>query len=227
MAERSPTPVQAIASSKPAIRPSVTFPRRIRGWRFWSPRQGIHGANSKGHASYWSLNVDGRRSVNVAWSYPAPSHGFREIGGYPAFYASCVDECWVDDETRAAARRRFLWRLDYLPYRWPIQGRRRYEWVVDHWSRRLTGVGSLQLEGSSFWPVGANVCAALTEVICQRQKSNEIVWAVEPCVLHSRFFCCRTPSAIELAVAGGGKRDRLAHNSFALVRCGAGKPSTA
>ena len=43
----------------------------------------------------------------------------------------------------------------------------------------------------------------------------------------SRFFCCRRPSAIELAVAEGDKRDRLAHNSFELVQCGAGKPSNA
>ena len=52
----------------------------------------------KGHANYWSLAVDGRESVNAAWSYPAPSSGFAEIAGYLAFYASRVDECWVGDE---------------------------------------------------------------------------------------------------------------------------------
>ena len=52
----------------------------------------------KGHASYWSLDVDGQRSASAAWSYPAPSSAFRQIAGFFAFYASRVDECWVGDE---------------------------------------------------------------------------------------------------------------------------------
>ena len=88
--------------------------------------------------------------------------------------------------------------------------------------RRVPPLGGILL-----WSVGANAYAALTEGSANDKKSNELVWAVEPCALHSRSFCCRTPSAIELAVAGGGKRDRLAHNSFELVRCGVGKPSNA
>ena len=83
------------------------------------------------------------------------------------------------------------------------------------------------VEKRLLWSVGANAYAALTEGSANDKKCNEPVWAIEPCALQSIFFCCRTPSAIELAVAGGGKRDRLAHNSFALVRCGVGKPSTA
>jgi uncharacterized protein (DUF427 family) len=52
----------------------------------------------KGHARYWSLNVDGRVAENAAWSYPTPSAAFSDIAGYLAFYASRVDQCWVDDE---------------------------------------------------------------------------------------------------------------------------------
>jgi uncharacterized protein (DUF427 family) len=52
----------------------------------------------KGHARYWSLDVDGRRAGNAAWSYPAPSPAFTDIAGYLAFYASRVDACWVGDE---------------------------------------------------------------------------------------------------------------------------------
>jgi uncharacterized protein (DUF427 family) len=52
----------------------------------------------KGHAKYWSLNVDGRTTENAAWSYPTPSAAFIDIAGYLAFYASRVDECLVDDE---------------------------------------------------------------------------------------------------------------------------------
>ncbi len=52
----------------------------------------------KGRAKYWSLAVDGRESLNAAWSYPAPAAEFADIAGYIAFYASRVDQCWVDDE---------------------------------------------------------------------------------------------------------------------------------
>jgi len=52
----------------------------------------------KGHAKYWSVNVDGRTSERAAWGYPSPSPQFADIAGYLAFYASRVDECWVDDE---------------------------------------------------------------------------------------------------------------------------------
>ena len=52
----------------------------------------------KGHAKYWSLNVDGKRSENAAWSYPEPAPAFAEIAGFLAFYASRVDACWVGEE---------------------------------------------------------------------------------------------------------------------------------
>jgi uncharacterized protein (DUF427 family) len=52
----------------------------------------------KGHARYWSLDVDGMRADNAAWSYPAPSPAFAEIAGYLAFYASRVGECRVGEE---------------------------------------------------------------------------------------------------------------------------------
>lgn len=52
----------------------------------------------KGLARYWSLYVNGRRSERAAWSYDTPSEKFQTIAGYLAFYASRVDECWVDDE---------------------------------------------------------------------------------------------------------------------------------
>ena len=41
-----------------------------------------------------------------------------------------------------------------------------------------------------------------------------------------RFSDYHKPNAVALAVAEGGKMGRLAHNSFALARCGAGRPSS-
>ena len=49
----------------------------------------------KGLAEYWRFAGGGQ---DVAWSYPRPTPGFAVMAGYLAFYASRVDECWVDDE---------------------------------------------------------------------------------------------------------------------------------
>ncbi len=52
----------------------------------------------KGVASYWDLVMPRGVVRDVAWSYARPSPGFEALAGYLAFYASRVDECWVDDE---------------------------------------------------------------------------------------------------------------------------------
>ena len=52
----------------------------------------------KGAASYVTYEHAGRRIDNVGWVYPNPSHGYREIAGYIAFYGGLVDEAWVGDE---------------------------------------------------------------------------------------------------------------------------------
>lgn len=78
--------------------PVYYLPPKDAGAAFLQPASGHSWCEFKGQASYWSLNVDGKRSVRAAWSYPAPSHGFTAIGGYLAFYASRVDECWIDHE---------------------------------------------------------------------------------------------------------------------------------
>ena len=70
----------------------------------------------KGVAVYWNLrlgqiggNLHGGELDNggpdravlvpdVAWSYPEPTGDFAALRNHLAFYASRVDECWVDDE---------------------------------------------------------------------------------------------------------------------------------
>ena len=52
----------------------------------------------KGVASYWDLLTADGVVRDVAWSYAKPSRGFEALAGHLAFYASRVDECWVDDE---------------------------------------------------------------------------------------------------------------------------------
>lgn len=52
----------------------------------------------KGMASYWDLVAANGLVRDVAWSYAKPSRGYEALASYLAFYASRVDECWVDDE---------------------------------------------------------------------------------------------------------------------------------
>ncbi len=48
----------------------------------------------KGLATYWNLGA----ARDVAWSYEQPTARYSALRGLLAFYASRVDECWVDDE---------------------------------------------------------------------------------------------------------------------------------
>jgi len=61
-----------------------------------SPRRSF--CEFKGEAHYWSIEVQGRRSEDAAWSYPEPSADYVQIQDYLAFYPSRVDACYVDDE---------------------------------------------------------------------------------------------------------------------------------
>jgi uncharacterized protein (DUF427 family) len=62
------------------------------------PVQGGSWCEFKGRASYWTIEIAGRRAEQAAWSYPDPTPPFAAIAGFLAFYASRVDECWVGDE---------------------------------------------------------------------------------------------------------------------------------
>ena len=62
------------------------------------PAAGSSFCEWKGDASYWSIDVSGRRIEGAAWSYEQPSPGFEVIRGHLAFYAGRIDEAWVGDE---------------------------------------------------------------------------------------------------------------------------------
>jgi uncharacterized protein (DUF427 family) len=40
----------------------------------------------KGRASYFTIEVDGKRNPDAAWYYPEPRDEAKEIGGYVAFW---------------------------------------------------------------------------------------------------------------------------------------------
>lgn len=52
----------------------------------------------KGVASYYNVEVHGRRAENAAWTYENPEPGYESIKGYVAFYAQLMDTCYVDGE---------------------------------------------------------------------------------------------------------------------------------
>jgi uncharacterized protein (DUF427 family) len=40
----------------------------------------------KGTASYYDLEVNGKRNADAAWFYPEPKHAAKQIKGYVAFW---------------------------------------------------------------------------------------------------------------------------------------------
>ncbi len=62
------------------------------------PAAGSSFCEFKGRAAYYDLVAGERVSQQAAWGYPAPSRAFVAIAHHVAFYASRVDECYVDDE---------------------------------------------------------------------------------------------------------------------------------
>lgn len=50
----------------------------------------------KGSATYYDIEVNGRKIPMAAWSYENPNPPFRSIAGYISFYPGKVD-CFVDD----------------------------------------------------------------------------------------------------------------------------------
>lgn len=67
----------------------------------------------KGHASYWSVTVDGETNDNVAWSYDDPFDEVATIARYVAFYPDRVDvtltEHWGDDSADGVTHRFPTW----------------------------------------------------------------------------------------------------------------------
>jgi uncharacterized protein (DUF427 family) len=52
----------------------------------------------KGAATALDALVGGRRVPRVAWTYPDPTAGFRELRDHVAFFPGRVDAAWLGDE---------------------------------------------------------------------------------------------------------------------------------
>lgn len=94
-----------VADSSEAVRvletshpPVYYIPQKDVRMDYLQPAAGRTFCEFKGAASYWTLEVNGKRAEKAAWSYAAPSPGFEVIQDYLAFYPGRVDACYVDDE---------------------------------------------------------------------------------------------------------------------------------
>ena len=52
----------------------------------------------KGQATYYTIVVDSKRAVRVAWAYHNPMGEFRPIQNHFAVYAHAMDACYCDGE---------------------------------------------------------------------------------------------------------------------------------
>jgi uncharacterized protein (DUF427 family) len=52
----------------------------------------------KGAASFFSIEVNGKRAEDAAWAYADPTGTFAAIKDYVAFYPAMMDACYVDGE---------------------------------------------------------------------------------------------------------------------------------
>jgi uncharacterized protein (DUF427 family) len=62
------------------------------------PVDGTTWCEWKGRAVYFDLEGGGRLAHRAAWSYPAPTAGFRAIAGFLAVMPALVDACLVGGE---------------------------------------------------------------------------------------------------------------------------------
>jgi uncharacterized protein (DUF427 family) len=52
----------------------------------------------KGAAGYWTIEVNGQRAENAAWSYAHPQPGYEAIADHLAFYPGRMEACFVGEE---------------------------------------------------------------------------------------------------------------------------------
>lgn len=69
----------------------------------------------KGDASYWHLNIGGRRVENAVWSYESPLPPAEPFAGFMAFYWDRVDHWFEEDEEVFGHARDPYHRIDVRP----------------------------------------------------------------------------------------------------------------
>jgi uncharacterized protein (DUF427 family) len=65
---------------------NVYFPPASVNQEYLRPSSHASKCPWKGQASYYSLEVDGQRNENAAWTYPAPFDAAKQIKDHVAFW---------------------------------------------------------------------------------------------------------------------------------------------
>lgn len=82
--------------------PTYYFPREDIRLHDLKPNTHVSMCEWKGKARYFDFVSDKLIIENVGWCYEKPTSGFEPIQNYISFYASKVDECFVNDERIAS-----------------------------------------------------------------------------------------------------------------------------
>lgn len=85
MLETSHPPVYYIPETD--IRKEFLRPSQRASWCEW-----------KGQAGYVHVQLPDRLITNAGWFYPNPSPSYSQLKGHYAFYAHCMDACYVGEE---------------------------------------------------------------------------------------------------------------------------------
>jgi len=92
-----------IANSVNAVRlqeadypPVYYIPRQDCDWALFTPSDHSSYCPYKGEASYFHLDVDGKRAADAVWSYETPFPAVSRIGSFVAFYPDRVDTIEAD-----------------------------------------------------------------------------------------------------------------------------------
>jgi uncharacterized protein (DUF427 family) len=98
-----------LADSRRALRlletshpPNYYLPKEDVDFRVLRTGRGNSCCEWKGQARYLDAHVAGRSVEGVAWVYDRPLLPYTALAGHACFYASRVDEAWVDDERATA-----------------------------------------------------------------------------------------------------------------------------
>jgi len=78
--------------------PCYYFPRKDVQMQYLSPSTRQTFCEFKGVCGYFHVQVGNREEKNSVWFYSAPPERYLAIKDYVCFYASKMDECYVDGE---------------------------------------------------------------------------------------------------------------------------------
>ena len=62
------------------------FPPECDSQGIFQAERGAYGVSVEGTASYYDLEVNGKRNAGAAWFYPEPKDAAKQIKGYVAFW---------------------------------------------------------------------------------------------------------------------------------------------